>query len=111
MDLLQKTQTEFTSSENLSVSESIEFNHTKTLARETTKAFVSDNSYNNLEKNKRVSGTTFSSVALTTPPSENDEILYQNKKYRVTDWRESQGRYVLNTVYKIYHTGKRVTIR
>ena len=111
MELLQKTQTEFTTSENLSVSESIEFTHTKTLARETVKAFVSSLAYNNLEKNKRVTGATFSSVALDTPPAENDEILYQDKKHRVTDWRESQGRYVINTIYKSNHTGKRVTIR
>ena len=111
MDLLQKTQDEFTMSENLSVSESIEFTHTQTLARETTKAFVSNSIYNDHEKNRRVIGAVFSSVALDTEPRENDEILYNDKKYKVTDWKESQGRYVINATHKNHHTGKRVTVR
>ncbi len=111
MDLLRQSQEEFTMSENLSVSESIEFFHKKTFATETTNAFISYHIYNDRTKNVRTTEAAFSSVALDEAPQENDEITYSGLKYKVKDWIESQGRYIINTVHKQNHTGKRVTIR
>jgi len=111
MDLLRQSQDEFTMSENLSVSESIEFFHKKTRAKETTNAFISHSIFNDKNKNIRVTEAKFSSVKLDDEPQEKDEIEYDGMKYRVKDWMESQGRYIINAVHKQKHTGKRISVR
>ncbi len=111
MDLLRQSQEQFTMSDNLSVSESISYLHAKTFVTETTNAFISYHIYNDRTKNIRTTEAAFNSVKLDSEPQENDEITYDSKTYRVRDWIESQGRYIINTTHKQHHTGKRIKIR
>ncbi len=111
MDLLKKTQSDFTDSETLGVSEPIYYYHKADTIGENIRAFTSSNIYNDKKKNIRVIESKFSSLGLEYPPAENDEITYNGKVYKVKDWEQSHGRYVVYTIHKSNHTGKRVTIR
>ncbi len=111
MDLLRQSQKEFTDSETLGVSEPIDYFHRKDVSSEPIRAFVSSNVRNDLKKNIRIIESKFSSLELNLDPVENDEITYEGKVYKVKDWEQSQGRWVVYTVHKAHHTGKRVVVK
>ena len=111
MDLLKQSQQEFTDSTTLGVSESIHYYYKSIGLRENVRAFVSSNIYNDKKKNVRVIESKFSSLELSEEPSENDEIIYDDAIYKVKDWEKAMGRYVIYTISKSNHTGKRVTVR
>lgn len=111
MDLLKQTQSDFTDSETLGVGEPINYYHKKDTTSENIRAFVSSNIYNDKTKNIRVIESKFSSLGLQYPPAENDEITYDGGVYKVKDWEQSHGRYVVYTIHKQHHTGKRVKVR
>ncbi len=111
IDLLKKTQSEFTASTTLGVSEPIDYFHKQEAFSVSTRAFVSSNIYNDLKKNIRITESKFSSLELDYEPTENDEITYDGKIYRVREWEQAIGRYVVYTIHKQHHTGKRVKIR
>ena len=111
IDLLKKAQQEFTDSTTLGVSEPIYYFHKEEGLGGNIRAFVSSNIYNDKKKNIRVIESKFSSLELDYEPTENDEITYDGKIYKVKDWEQTIGRYVLYTIHKQHHTGKRVRIR
>lgn len=110
IDLLIKSQSDFTSSESLGLSEAINYFHKKTLVSEDVRAFVCDDIFNDPKKNTRVSEGLFSSVQLGNSPEENDEITYKGRIYRVKIWVLSQGRYIITAEHKRHHVAKRVTV-
>lgn len=111
IDLLKKSQRAFTDSETLGVSESIHYFHKEEGLRANIRAFVSSDIYNDKKKNVRLFNSKFSSLELDYPPMENDEITYDGKIYKVKDWEQAMGRYVIYTIHKSNHTGMRVKIR
>ncbi len=112
MDLLRQSQTDFTDSETLGVSEEITYYHKNSLVeKDTTRCFVNDDIYNDPKKNTRVSECVFSNVSLNEEPIENEEILYNDRKYKVKMWTLSQGRYIITAEHKRHHVAKRVATR
>ena len=111
IDLLKKAQSDFTLSDSLGVSEPITYLHKGSAVSVDTKAFITGNVYNDRAKNISEVESEFYSVDLPEDPSENDEITYDGKVYRVQNWEKYLGRYTLYTIHKQHHTGKRVKIR
>ncbi len=107
-ELLKQCQTDHTDNEMLGTNEQIDYLHKSSGAVDTVRCFVSEDLYNDLTTDVRVSDAKFSSVKLTEAPKENDIVTYDGREYRVKVWTLQHGRYIIHALHKAHHTGMRV---
>ncbi|RLB71196.1 MAG: hypothetical protein DRH04_02200 [Deltaproteobacteria bacterium] len=108
IQLLKKTQQDHTNSENLGLGEDISYLHKHTGTVDTTRAFVSNNIFNDLKTDIRTNEVLFSSILLTEEPKENDVITYNGLEYRVRLWEKQIDRYEIRAIQLRHHTQMRV---